>query len=197
MKPLDTIAAAVLMAVLAGCATTTKITVNEPVGPCSTGQTGTPSTSALRVFSARERAPLDLNREVFCDTDMGRDNSRFEQAHSNYAIYAADGSLVKKVHNARGIYDENPAVVNLPPGHYTIRAEAELSYGEIVPVEVPVVIRSDKTATVHLEPDWQPSGQVADLAALVRASDGRIVGCRAEHPAEMAGSFHAAQINLK
>ena len=193
MKYLNTIAAAALGAGLAGCASPTQLTVHQPRGPSPTARADASDESALQVYSARERAPIDLNLEEYRANDFGKNDGLFETAHTGYSIYAPGGSLVQKVKNARDISDATPARVTLPPGQYTIKADAELPDGETFTVNLPVVIEPGKTTTVHLEPDWKPAGKPANADSLVRVYDGRILGWRAEDRAELANHAQAGR----
>jgi len=97
--------------------------------------------------------------------------------HTNYAVYSEDGKLVRKVTNAIGVHDEDPALVEMPGGKYVVLAESE-RYGM---VKVKVVIEPGKLTTVNLEYNKQPpSGLSKGNNDLVRLPDGSIVGERAE-----------------
>jgi hypothetical protein len=71
--------------------------------------------------------------------------------------------------------------MRLHPGSYTVEAEAEESGGRTITVLVPVVVKAGQTTTVHLEPEWRPSGELPDPSHPVMLFDGRIIGCRAEN----------------
>ena len=100
--------------------------VLAPVGPPSAGSV--PSnldlvgTGFLRVYSATE-------------TRHGK-SSKFHP-HTPYLIYSTNGTILKWVRNATVDSDESPAVVRLPAGLYSIRAEDD-DYGRVtVPVVIP------------------------------------------------------------
>lgn len=77
----------------------------------------------------------------------------YRYPHTGYEIFAKDGHLVKMVRNALSNYDEEPAIVTLRKGTYTVRAHAE-RLGVVV---VPVLIRTNRLTEVHLEHSdcWQ------------------------------------------
>lgn len=181
MKRFSAISGFLLTTCLAGCASNGVLTVVEPVGPAPLGASAAGTGGKLQVYSAREPAPIDLNLEEFCANEYGQNASQFEKAHTSYVIYSPSGQVLKKVKNARGIYDQTPALATLPAGAYRIEATAELGDGETIKATLPVVIKAGQTTVVHLEPDWHPAGKTVDPQAVVRADDGRIVGWRVEN----------------
>ena len=181
MKQCSAISGFLLTTCLAGCAASGVLTVVEPVGPAPLGASAAGTGGKLQVYSAREPAPIDLNLEEFCANEYGKNASQLEKAHTSYVIYSLSGQVLKKVKNARGIYDETPALAALPAGTYRIEAAAELKDGETVKANIPVVIKSGQITVVHLEPGWHPADKTVDPRAVVRADDGRIVGWRVEN----------------
>jgi hypothetical protein len=181
LKCSKSIAAAGALLWLVGCASAQKVTVLEPVGPALTGWAGTIADGKLQVYSARERAPVDLNREEFLwNNDFGRNDFLYEPAHTGYTIFSQDGKVLKQAGNACGLNDGKPALVTLAAGSYQIEAEAERGGGASLTVDVPVVIKTGQTTVVHLERDWKPSTKLADKHAFVQAYDGRFIGWRAQ-----------------
>jgi hypothetical protein len=134
-----------------------------PVGPEISRHTETtPPTGYLKVYSTTEDHS-DGNVHYF--------------PHTGYTVYSEDGKIVKKVANAIGVHDEDPALSQLPAGTYTVLAESE-DYGT---VKVKVVIEPGKLTTVNLEYNKQPpSGPSKGNNDLVRLPNGSIVGWRAE-----------------
>jgi hypothetical protein len=113
--------------------------------------------------------------EVFTETqewDPSDDVPYFP--HSDYQLYSAAGTRLKRVWNAQNHEDQTPAAVTLPAGNYTVRAAAQ-GYGL---VSVPVVIRPGQTTTVILQPGWKPAAAGAG-AEIVRMPDGYPIGWRA------------------
>lgn len=182
VKGFSYIAAAGALVWLAGCASApTRIAVVQPVGPAPAGSTGASSDGQLQVYSAREKAPLDLNaQEYFWNTDFGRNDFLYEPAHSGYSLFTADGNLLNRVRNARGWSDGKPAMVTLAPGVYRIEAEVETDNGALVTAEVPVVVKPGQTTIVRLDRDWKPSAKQVERHELVQAYDGRFIGWRTQ-----------------
>jgi hypothetical protein len=185
MKCMKTIALAGALMGLAGCASVSKVTVTQPIGPPLTGRAEATGDGSLQVFSERVRADVDINAEEFAwNNDFGRNDFLYESAHTDYFIYTPDGQLYQRVRNSRGRNDNNPTLVTLPAGSYRIEAEAARNDGESLTLDVPVIIEPGQTTTVHLERDWKPSKTMADNHALVQAYDGRIIGWRANRSTE-------------
>ncbi len=166
-------------AFLMGCASVSKPIVLAPVGPSHIPYAGAPqaaptaSTGSLQVYSARVKRGLNaVDNEVFFQGDP--DAVAYELAHTDYAIYTADGQVYRHVRNADGVNDPTPAIVDLPPGTYTIRAQAMASGF----VRVPVVIEPGQVTTVHLQGTWNPPDAVRHKDQYVWL-DGTVVGWRA------------------
>lgn len=182
MKPISTIAAASVLIWVTGCASTSKVVVQDRLGPCHKVATATASDGSLQVYTARAPAFTDLNAETyFWNNDYGKNEFLYTAAHTDYAIHGADGTLIKRVRNSRGLNDEVPASVSLPAGSYTIEAEAEQYPGVNMTVVIPVAIESGQVTTVHLEPKWTAAGEEMSPERLVRLADGRVLGCRAQN----------------
>jgi hypothetical protein len=62
---------------------------------------------------------------VYTATDRFEDGGVAYYPHSSYLIYTTDGKLFKKVDNHVAPSDDNPELVTLPPGRYTIEARSE------------------------------------------------------------------------
>ena len=77
--------------------------------------------------------------------------------------------------------DENPALVRLPAGVYTVRAQDD-GYGWVI---VPVVIKGGETTTVHLDARPLPPSEQINATNSVRLPNGRIVGWRAREPSSL------------
>jgi hypothetical protein len=176
MNYLSLIAASSAMVCLVGCATAAQFTVSEPVGPTPTERARSPDDSTLQVYSARVRAPVDVNREEFLwNNDFGRNDFLYEPAHTDYTIYYQNGKMFKHVRNAQGAGDPQPALMSLPPGRYEVVAYAR-GFGLVT---VPVVVEKGKCTIVNLQ--RTPN----EVVAAVPKSEGvclagdRIVGWRA------------------
>lgn len=141
-----------------------------PVGPEGSKHFEAIPTGYLKVYSATE----DYHNGSGEDLDF---RGVHYYPHTNYAVYSEDGKLVRKVTNAIGVHDEDPALVEMPGGTYVVLAESEC-YGM---VKVKVVIEPGKLTTVNLEYNKQPpSGPSKGNNDLVRLPNGSIVGWRAK-----------------
>ena len=179
MKQINYIAAASILVWLTGCASASKIVVQDRLGPCHQVPSESVSDGALQVYSARESALLDVNAETFfCNNDYGKNDYLYGTAHTDYTLFTADGTVLEHVRNARSHNSAGPTLLKLPAGSYTIEAEAEKFPGVNMTVVIPVAIKPGQTTTVHLEPNWSPIGEAMDPARLVRLADGRVLGCR-------------------
>jgi hypothetical protein len=159
-----------LIPALVSCAASRSPLVLGPVGPETSGRVVAISSGYLKVYSATE----DYHNGSAEDLDF---QSVHYYPHTNYAVYSEDGKIVKKVRNAIGVHDEDPALVEMPAGTYTVLAESE-RYGM---VKVKVVIEPGKLTTVNLEYNKQPpSGSSKGNYDLVRLPNGSIVGWRAD-----------------
>lgn len=134
--------------------------VLDPVGPAPVTKEQSVAKGYLKVYSA---------------TETHTDGEINYYPHTDYRVYAADGTLFKRVFNAISIHDEDPLVVRLPVGTYTVKARSE-DYGL---VDVPVVIKSDQITTVHLEHDWKLDSRHVNKATHVQLPNGQVVGWRA------------------
>ncbi len=165
---------------LVGCSSVPLARSVQPVGPAPNASAAAVRDGWLRVYSAREPAEIDPSlAERLWDENIGRSDLLYNPAHTDYSIFNQDGTLVERVRNARGVADMDPALVELPPGRYTITAQAEEDSGEVVGVTIPVVIEPGKRTSVHLTGDWRPPGRFV-RSELVELPDGQIAGWRAE-----------------
>jgi len=163
---------------LAGCASTPKLAVVEPVGPAPTKGASGSGDGSLVIYSARIPAERDLNQdEWLSENDFGTTTLRYEPAHSPYTVYTKSGEYVEKVSNAFDETDATPSVVALPAGAYRVEAQALNCDGTRLLVTLPVVIESGQTTVVHLEGGWRPQGYVNNDVAKLPC--GRIIGWRA------------------
>ena len=176
MKFNNIISFSFMAALCAGCATSNKVAVHDPVGPPPFEQAKLASEGTLQVYSAQEK---ELRHLVASDV-IEKEETRYESAHTDYAIYQANGDLLKEVRNAQNRNDPKPALVNLPTGQYKVIAEAQTSDGWTMSYEVPVVIKAGQKTVVHLEADWRPAKADQGKYSLVRGHDSRILGWQAE-----------------
>jgi hypothetical protein len=180
------------MVVLMGCASAApKVAALGTVGSCSKVGAGLTGNGTLTVHSARRIPNLDPKGNVQEWFPDGNYEALYELAHTDYRIYSADGQLFKQVRNARGMNDAKPTAVSLPPGAYTIEAEAERKGDlEALSVVVPVVIDPGLVTTVHLEPKWRPRDARDSGDELVLLPDGRIIGWRARDVSPAVAASH-------
>ena len=178
MKYTSLIAISGALVLVSGCASAPQVAVLEPVGPAPMGHPKSSAEGSLVVYSARERAPMDINREEWLwNSDFGRNDFLYELAHTDYTICMQDGKVLEHVRNARNVDDPEPVRVTLLPGSYRIEAEAEEDGGGTVNVTIPVVIQPGRTTTAHLAGEWKPVQHFTD-ADVVRLPDGQIAGWR-------------------
>ncbi len=191
MKPLNLIPIAVLVIVCVGCASTSRLTLSQPVGPDPSVPAQTHEGGVLEVFSAFQVAPIDPNLESFFEGESLLKGTEHLPAHTAYRIYDSDGKVLQTVQNSKDLADDQPTLVTLPPGRYQVEAEAETHNREQTLVRVPVVIEPLRTTVVHLAGNWVPPGHYtsADVVAL---PDGRIAGWRAHLAALHAASSSSA-----
>jgi hypothetical protein len=114
------------------------------------------------------------------DYAFSRNAFAYGLAHTDYFLRAEDGRLLNYVRNATNPSDPKPALVWLPPGHYTVEAEAEETDGQTVSVVLPVLIEPGKATVAHLTGNWRPRAHFTDQD-VVRVPDGQIAGWLAAH----------------
>lgn len=188
MKWVNLMVVASVLAGLAGCSSPPKATLLSPLGPAP-GQLAEGRTNGfLQVYSARERTVIDLNaQEFFWNNDFGKNDFLHEPAHTAYTIHTSDGRVYQRVRNSQGRFDEKPALVALPPGRYTVAAEAE-DYNDVTFRTVfPVVINSGLTTTAHLDESWTPAAPY-DNTQVVWLPSGKIAGWRGDETADVPPS---------
>jgi hypothetical protein len=164
---------------LVGCASAPPVVVVDPVGPGPVAGSQGTGDGSLVVYSARTPGEMDLNRETWLwNNDFGKNEFMDEPAHTDYTIYARNGEVFQRVHNARSVNDGTPTLVTLPAGSYTVEAAAVNCDGDYVRVLMTVVIKTGQTTMAHLEGGWNPGDQ-ATQTELAKLPCGRAVGWRA------------------
>ena len=121
-----------MLPLMISCSSSGSPLVLGPVGPEMSKRFESTPTGYLKVYSA---------------TEDHADGDVHYFPHTSYSVYSEDGTIVKKVANAIGTHDEDPALAELPAGTCMVLAESE-SYGM---VKVKVVIEPGKLTTVNLE----------------------------------------------
>ncbi|HWD18047.1 MAG TPA: hypothetical protein VHB20_02115 [Verrucomicrobiae bacterium] len=162
MKKINIILSALSAAALVGCASSSNQVVTQPVGPdlapprvnVGAGQ------GRLVVYTAREMA----------------DPVAYFPAHGAYKIYRPDGSLVSRVDNRTGTFDQEPPAVVLPVGKYKIEGHAT-NAGDVT---VPVVVAENKTTIVDLEGNTLTQRKPTGAGQYIRLPDGKVIGMRVE-----------------
>jgi len=147
----------------AGCAGAYRGITLAPVGPAPAPPSAA-ATGQLIVFSAYDVHPPALNKPDFVQT------------HTDYVVVRTDSRAQLSIHNQTGAWGQDPANVELPPGHYCVEARAN-GYGLVT---VPVVIEAYRRTVIHLEGGgtaWDRAG--AGRSDFVCLPDGRIIGWRA------------------
>ena len=176
MRCIVSIVAAGSLVWLAGCASTPKVAIREPVGPAPSGPEKPSSQGYLEVYSARQAEPIAENLDEWVwEYDMGDNALACSLAHTGYVIRTENGKALKYVHNSRNPTDPQPTRVALPPGRYQIEAQAEEAGRNTVTVVLPVLIEPGKTTVAHLSGHWKPKVQFSD-SDVVRLPDGQIAG---------------------
>jgi len=166
-----------------GCATDTQVTVLRQVGPDPALTAQNSGTGYLQVYSARERRPVNANREDFLwNNDFGRNDFLFYPAHTSYDLYAQDGHLLGHVRNAKGIYDGDPTLVKLSPGVYKVEANAKDFNDVNLTVMIPAVIKPGLTTTIHLDGYWDWVISIKYSDKIVWLPNGDIVGWHFPEP---------------
>ena len=179
MKHLSSLALLISAACLAGCASIPRTALLEPVGPGPALSSDASAQGALRVYSARENARVDLNGEEFLwNNDFGRNEFLHLASYTAYTIYSPQGEVVARVTNSRNPNDGKPELVTLAPGDYRVVAQAEDYNNVTFNAVVPVVIRAGAITRIYLTQDRQPATQ-PDKADVVYLPNGRIAGWRA------------------
>jgi hypothetical protein len=129
------------------------VQIPQPVGPNPTGASRL-STGRLVVHTEETATPYDENQST---------------TYRPYAVLDSSQQIVLEVDNASGA-----DVVELPPGHYTVRMDGTQYRTVTVPVRVVV----GRTTEAHLDGKWKP--EVADPRMLIQGPDGSPIGYRAD-----------------
>ncbi len=117
MKYANAVGMSAMVIWLAGCASATKVAVQERIGPCHGSPSEATEDGSLQVYSARARADVDLNMEEWrWNNDFGKNEFLYAPAHSGFTLFNAGGEVLRQVPNARSMNDEDPALVSLPQG---------------------------------------------------------------------------------
>jgi hypothetical protein len=162
MKPIALPALLGLLALgLAGHALASE-TVLAPVGPEPAGAPHGPLLGYLRVYTPTEAVEDGENFYVY--------------PHTAYRVTTPNGAAVAQVDNHRGLRDEEPADVALPPGRYVVHAPSDRDGF----VAVPVIVKAGRATVVDLEAH-RIGGKPAIAATGAAVSPhGQTVGWRAE-----------------
>ncbi len=162
-----------LLPLLASCAGSRGPLVIGPVGPETSRRIEATPTGYLKVYSA---------------TEDHKDGNMHYFPHTSYSICTEDGKILRKVANAIGVHDEDPALVELPAGTYTALAESKC-YGM---VKVKVVIERGKLTTVNLECNQpSPRDPTKSVHDSVRLPNGSVVGWRADGSPQVSATGSA------
>ena len=146
-----------------GCTSTQPNLSLAPIGPRRIPpESESPSLGSLVVYSAFEA--------------MSSSNDSDQRRHSNYELRAANGDLIERISNQEQQFSEEPAIVKLAPGRYSITARANVSRR----VDIPIVIEADKTTCVRLDGSEPIGSRRVAASELVSLPDGTPVGWRAK-----------------
>jgi hypothetical protein len=177
MKYASSIVVSTVAVCLVGSAWSSPLTMSGLVGPAPTERAKASASSLLQVYSARVRAPIDVNQEEFLwNNDFGKNDFLYEPAHSDYTICTRNGKVLERVRNARNPNDPELTVVSLPPGDYEVKAKAR-NFGLVT---IPVVIEAGKLTTVNLQRGENPVVESVAKANAVLLGGYRIVGWQAK-----------------
>jgi hypothetical protein len=163
MKMLTSLFSVVLAAAVAGCASESKVVVSQPVGP---------DLARPRVHPDQGTGRLVVYTAVEVANAVGSDFP----THSSYVIYASNGKLLQRVDNRTGPFYQTPRTVSLPPGEYKVEGRATNS-GQ---VDIPVIVKEDKTTVVDLEGSNLPQHKPTGAGQWIRLPDGQVIGMRVE-----------------
>jgi hypothetical protein len=163
MKILKSSFCIILAAAFAGCATHSTVVVNQPVGP----------------DLAHPRVNLNQGNGqlmVYTALEVANPVSADYPTHTSYVIYDSNGKLLRHVDNRSGSFYQTPKMVSLPAGEYKVEGRATNS-GQ---VDVPVIIKENKTTTVDLEGTNLPQHKPTGAGQWIRLPDGQVIGMRGE-----------------
>jgi hypothetical protein len=163
MKILKISMAMILAGAIAGCATRTTVSVEQPVGPdlAQPRINLNNGSGRLLVYSALES--LDA---VQSD----------HPTHSAYTVCDKSGGVVRRVDNRSGSFYQTPMTVSLPPGEYIVKGRAT----NVGMVNVPVIVKENKTTIVDLEGATLPQHKPTGAGQWVRLPNGQVIGMRWE-----------------
>jgi hypothetical protein len=153
---------AFLLALMSGCIYNRQsIVLRETVGPQPVLERNTKGPEGrLIVYS-------DQEIKTAGDTDY--------TVYSGYDIYEGGGKLLMSVSNQEGSFGEDPSIVGLPAGSYTVVAKAS----DDKLVTVPIEIENFKTTTLYLDGSGARLKKSGSESDFVRLPDGSIIGWRA------------------
>ena len=163
MKTLKNSFCIILATAFAGCATRSTVVVKQPVGP---------DLAHARVNLNKGRGQL----VVYSALELINTTDSYHPAHTGYVIYDSNGKLLRRVDNRSGSFYQTPVAVSLPAGEYKVEGRATNS-GQ---VDVPVIIKENKTTTVDLEGTNLPQHKPTGAGQWVRLPDGQVIGMRVE-----------------
>ena len=181
MKTLSLIIVATTSAFAVGNASTPTGTRLDPVGPDPRQAVPGATAGFVQVYSAWQPAPLNTELEDYVaktqfspEDGLLKKDFLYTKAHDNYSIYSSDNKFLKRVLNARGLNDSNPARVELPAGSYLVETDT-LEYDTFLhPVLVPVQIKPGLVTVVHL--DGGGCANATKETPMVTLPNGEVVG---------------------
>ena len=143
---------------MAGCATSAPLAAVDAGAPASRDPTMCPAggSGGLVVYSAAYAQTLEQSEYP---------------AHTNYTVATTSDYVIQRVANNTGSFGASPATIELPCGHYHIRAQ----YGAGRFFVVPVSIQPGKVTTVDLTKEPLLPGIDASRKP-IRLPTGQIVG---------------------
>ena len=97
--------------------------------------------------------------------------------HTDYTVATPNDTVLERVSNRTGSFDERPASVNLPPGEYHVRAQ----YNRGGFVTIPVVIETGKITTLRLDGSAMPP-DVSPAPVPLCGPNGVVVGWSMRSP---------------
>ncbi len=150
-----------LALLLTGCASTPPL-VLERVGPPKEQASARSNEGNLVVYSAWSP---HMN---MADPDT--------PLRSDYTILSSDGAVYREVENWQSKVLREPASISLPPGHYTVEADAA-EHGK---VQVPVLIVTHRTTSIYLDGEPEHDFRGVAKSDLVSLPNGDVVGWRSE-----------------
>ncbi len=129
------------------------------VGPRPPGDYPAVTCGYLKVFSRTEQSQWG--------------EGSYYYIHTAYWIYDSTGKRIRTVSNHDSSIDEDPQKVELPPGHYVVKAWSD-NDGLVT---VPVVVKLARTTSVNLEEGHDESA--LDQSRAIKTPTGQFVGWKA------------------